>query len=390
MLAFKTAYRDAGFAPTDDELPDYLPMVLDFAALCPRGQRLLHAHRADLELLRRALDEAESPYADVVAPSAPSCPRLGRRELGQVAHRLGAGPPREDVGLEPFAPPEYLGTADGGPMTRTRRARAAEHVLVGRPALPALAIFVVGHIWRWRYDQFGWTSRSTQLQERRLLKWGAPLFHYGTFAAIGGHVLGILIPEQLDEAIGIPENVYRWFSATAGTLAAVLVIGGVVVLATRRLFVPRVRATTAPVDYVALILLLVIILTGIAPTVVNLFGRGYDYRTTVAPWFRGLFTGHPRRERDRARAVDLPGARDGGVADLGGVAVQPARARLELPAVVPVAARTSSTAAAAPAAGRTRHRRTQVAQDRCPVLRALGVAGPGRRPHAATRATSRW
>ena len=39
-------------------------------------------------------------------------------------------------------------------------------------ALPylALGIFVVGHVWRWRYDQFGWTSRSTQLQERRLLK----------------------------------------------------------------------------------------------------------------------------------------------------------------------------------------------------------------------------
>ena len=66
------------------------------------------------------------------------------------------------------------------------------------------------------------------------------------------------------------------------------------ILASRRLIIPRVRATTAPVDYVALILLLIIILTGIAPTLfVNLLGHGYDYRTTVAPWFRGLFTGSP-------------------------------------------------------------------------------------------------
>ena len=101
---------------------------------------------------------------------------------------------------------------------------------VGLPYL-ALGIFVVGHVWRWRYDQFGWTSRSTQLQERRLLKWGSPIFHYGTFAAIGGHILGVLIPESWTRAIGIPENVYRWFSAAAGTIAAVLVIGGVVVLA---------------------------------------------------------------------------------------------------------------------------------------------------------------
>jgi nitrate reductase gamma subunit len=164
---------------------------------------------------------------------------------------------------------------------------------VGLPYL-ALGIFVVGHIWRWRYDQFGWTSRSTQLQERRLLKWGSPLFHYATFAAIGGHVIGILIPGSWTSAIGIPESTYRWFSASAGTLAAVLVIAGVVILAGRRLLVPRVRATTGPVDYIALILLLIIILTGIAPTIgVNLLGHGYDYRTTVAPWFRGLFSGSP-------------------------------------------------------------------------------------------------
>ena len=158
----------------------------------------------------------------------------------------------------------------------------------------ALGVFAVGHVWRWRYDQFGWTSRSTQLQERRMLKWGSPLFHYGTFAAIGGHVIGVLIPERWTKAIGIPENVYRWFSAGAGTLAAVLVIGGVIVLASRRLLVRRVRATTAPIDYVTLILLLIVILTGIAPTIgINLFGHGYNYRTTVAPWFRGLFTGSP-------------------------------------------------------------------------------------------------
>jgi nitrate reductase gamma subunit len=180
-----------------------------------------------------------------------------------------------------------------------RAASAGEIFLwVGLPYL-ALGIFVVGHVWRWRYDQFGWTSRSTQLQERRLLKWGSPVFHYGTFAAIAGHVLGILIPASVTAAIGIPENVYHWFSAIAGTVAAVLVIAGVVVLAGRRLLVPRVRATTSAVDYVALILLLIVILTGILPTVaINLIGAfghpgGYDYRTTVSPWFRGLFSGTP-------------------------------------------------------------------------------------------------
>ncbi len=108
MVAFKAAYRDAGFVPSEDELPDYLPMVLDFAALTGRGQRLLRAHRADLELLRRALAKAESPYQDVVAAVCAQLPTLGRRELGQVLTAWESGPPREEVGLEPFAPPDYL------------------------------------------------------------------------------------------------------------------------------------------------------------------------------------------------------------------------------------------------------------------------------------------
>jgi nitrate reductase delta subunit len=108
MLAFKTAYRDAGFIPSEEELPDYLPMVLDFAALAGRGQRLLRSRRADLELLRRALAKAGSPYEDVVAAVCAQLPRLSRRELGQVLAAWQAGPPREEVGLEPFAPPDYL------------------------------------------------------------------------------------------------------------------------------------------------------------------------------------------------------------------------------------------------------------------------------------------
>ena len=115
MLAFKTAYRDAGFIPSEDELPDYLPMVLDFAALTDRGQRLLRSHRGDLELLRRALAKAGSPYEDVVAAVCAQLPRLSRRELGQVLTAWETGPPREEVGLEPFAPPDYLAGYRAGP-----------------------------------------------------------------------------------------------------------------------------------------------------------------------------------------------------------------------------------------------------------------------------------
>ena len=108
MVAFKTAYRAAGFVPCEDELPDYLPMVLDFASLSPRGESLLRAHSADLELLRRALHDAKTPYADIVEAVCVQLPRLGHREVALVKEAWASGPPEEEVGLEPFAPPEYL------------------------------------------------------------------------------------------------------------------------------------------------------------------------------------------------------------------------------------------------------------------------------------------
>ncbi len=112
MLAVKTAYRTAGFTPTDDELPDYLPMVLDFAAICPRGEALLRAHRGDLELLRRALRQRGTPYADVLDAVCAQLPRLARRDVSVVERAWTDGPPTEDVGLEPFAPPAYLTGAE--------------------------------------------------------------------------------------------------------------------------------------------------------------------------------------------------------------------------------------------------------------------------------------
>jgi len=108
LLAFKTAYRAAGLEPAGAELPDYLPVVLDFAAVAPGGEDLLRRHRADLELLRRALHEADTPYARIVDAVCAQLPRLGRRDLLRIRAAEQQGPPAEDVGLEPFAPPGYL------------------------------------------------------------------------------------------------------------------------------------------------------------------------------------------------------------------------------------------------------------------------------------------
>jgi nitrate reductase gamma subunit len=163
-------------------------------------------------------------------------------------------------------------------------------------ALPytATVMFVGGHIWRYRRDQFGWTCRSTQLLENRLLAPGSILFHYGTLAAIGGHAMGILVPASLTGTLGITEAYYHVISAGAGTVASIAVVAGLVILIYRRVTVRRVWVTTTYLDIAMYIGLTVVILLGVWDTVVtNTLGGGYDYRSTVAEYFRGLLIFQP-------------------------------------------------------------------------------------------------
>lgn len=163
-------------------------------------------------------------------------------------------------------------------------------------ALPyvALTAFVLGHVWRYRFDQFGWTSRSSQLYERRLLLVGSPLFHVGTLLAILGHAAGLLVPASWTAALGVPEGLYSTVAKLAGTTAAVLVVAGLLVLTFRRAASDRVRGVTTVVDWVAVALLWVMIVLGVLVTVgYNVLGPGHDYRETVSVWLRGIFLLEP-------------------------------------------------------------------------------------------------
>ncbi|WP_421842620.1 nitrate reductase molybdenum cofactor assembly chaperone [Mycobacterium sp.] len=105
LLRFKHAYRHAGMALGDRELPDYLPLVLEFAATIDQlqGERLLVEHVPVLELLRLSLLDSDSIYANVVAAVLTTLPSISTADRRRIAELAAQGPPEEDVGLEPFA-----------------------------------------------------------------------------------------------------------------------------------------------------------------------------------------------------------------------------------------------------------------------------------------------
>ena len=116
LLRFKHAYREAGAElgeaesgggaerGASHELPDHLPVVLEFAATVDpvSGRRLLLEYRPVLELLRRALYEAGSDHALLFDALGATLPELSPADLRRVAELAAQGPPGEDVGLEPY------------------------------------------------------------------------------------------------------------------------------------------------------------------------------------------------------------------------------------------------------------------------------------------------
>jgi nitrate reductase delta subunit len=110
LLRLKRLYAAAGLELVGDELPDYLPLMLEFAAHAPAeaADVLFREHRPGLELLRRALRDERSPYAELLDALCAGLPRLGVLERERIRSLAAAGPPTEQVGLQPFAPPEVM------------------------------------------------------------------------------------------------------------------------------------------------------------------------------------------------------------------------------------------------------------------------------------------
>lgn len=156
-----------------------------------------------------------------------------------------------------------------------------------------LAVFVVGHWWRYKYDKFGWTTRSSQMYESRLLRIGSPLFHFGLLFVIAGHIIGLIIPKSWTEAVGISQSAYHVAAVGIGAVAGVCTVVGMLMLIYRRRMTGPVFSATTAMDKVMYAFLAAVILLGLANTVAGNIVAHYDYREGVSIWFRQVFALRP-------------------------------------------------------------------------------------------------
>jgi len=154
----------------------------------------------------------------------------------------------------------------------------------------ALTVLILGTVIRYDREPYSWRSGSSQLLRRKQLIWGSVLFHVGVLVIFAGHVVGLLTPIWVFDALGISHGAKQILAVVAGGIAGVFGIVGATLLIHRRLFDARVRAASTFSDTMIIILLWLQLLLGLGTIPVSLHHLDGHEMVKFMSWAQGIFT----------------------------------------------------------------------------------------------------
>ncbi|MFT6542059.1 MAG: nitrate reductase gamma subunit [Maricaulis maris] len=157
----------------------------------------------------------------------------------------------------------------------------------------ALAVLVVGSIIRYDREPYSWRAGSSQLLRRRQLVLGSILFHVGVLVIFFGHLVGLLTPIGIFDALGISHGAKQLLAVIAGGVAGVMALIGASLLLHRRLFDARIRSTTSFSDMAILLMLYAQLLLGVGSIAVSMQHLDGHEMTKFMSWAQGVFTFQP-------------------------------------------------------------------------------------------------
>ena len=167
------------------------------------------------------------------------------------------------------------------------------HVVFGWYPYLCLTVFLIGSWVRFDREQYTWRSGSSQLLRRRQLMWGSNLFHVGILLIFLGHLVGLLTPIRLFDAIGISHTTKQWMAIMVGGAAGIMCFIGLTLLVHRRLFDSRIRKTSSFGDIAILLLLYAQLILGLASIYVSLQHLDGNEMVKFMTWAQGILTLQP-------------------------------------------------------------------------------------------------
>ncbi|QXX76608.1 respiratory nitrate reductase subunit gamma [Methylovirgula sp. HY1] len=156
-----------------------------------------------------------------------------------------------------------------------------------------LTVFLLGSLLRFDREQYTWKSGSSQLLRRRQLRWGSNLFHIGILVILAGHTVGLLTPIAVFDALGISHSFKQGLAITVGGIAGVACFIGITLLAHRRLFDARIRATSSFSDIAILMMLWAQLSLGLSTILVSLHHMDGHEMVKFMNWTQGILTLQP-------------------------------------------------------------------------------------------------
>jgi nitrate reductase gamma subunit len=157
----------------------------------------------------------------------------------------------------------------------------------------AVTILIVGSILRFDANQYSWRSQSSQFLRRRQMVWGSNLFHMGIIVLFFGHLVGLLTPINVFDAIGVGHGFKQTMALVVGGIAGVLAFVGCSLLLHRRLFDPRIRRSSSAGDIAVLVLIWLQLVLGIATTYWTLQHLDGTEMVRFMSWANGILTLDP-------------------------------------------------------------------------------------------------
>ena len=164
------------------------------------------------------------------------------------------------------------------------------HFLFGIFPYVALAVFAAGSLIRFDREQYSWRSGSSQLLRKRQLVVGSVLFHVGILLLFMGHFIGLLTPHEVYEALGVSVPSKQMLAVVAGGIFGTICFIGLNILLHRRLFDPRIRGTSAPMDIFILCLLWVQLTLGLATLPFSLQHMDGSVMLVLSEWAQRIVT----------------------------------------------------------------------------------------------------
>ncbi|HHI70986.1 MAG TPA: respiratory nitrate reductase subunit gamma [Rhodobacteraceae bacterium] len=162
-------------------------------------------------------------------------------------------------------------------------------ILFGIYPYIALTVLFIGSVARYERDPYTWKSSSSQLLRRKSLILGSVLFHVGVLVIFFGHLIGLLTPIAIFDALGISHGAKQILAIVAGGVAGVMALVGGIILLVRRLGDPRIRMNSSFADIAILVLLLLQLLLGLATITISLQNLDGHEMTLLMSWAQGIF-----------------------------------------------------------------------------------------------------